>query len=427
MTGSATIRDLLGKQQRRGIYITYIIRSIFLCGLIVPTLFSSVSAIESLIESSLIGVSLIVSLYAIIRIHRGRPTGHLGETGAVIDSLLLCLLVFSWYFTLSSPPPERAFITKNLITVTSMFFIVINAFSINKCNPLLVGSAAVVIHCAVLVFAAADPDTRYSNTLLDITRADTVILNLFISRILALALFTAIVFYLTDCFTKMVYQGAQLEGRNSQLGRYFSPTIMARISRESDDFFRPGGQMTYAAVLFADIRGFTAMSESYSSDDIFFILSGYHNIFVDAIFRNHGTVDKFMGDGIMATFGIPGSSADSMTDAVISGIEALHSLAALNEKLRERGLTPIRAGIGIHYGPVIAGNIGTERRLEYTVIGDTVNTASRIESACKSTGKEFLISDIVYTAVKERFTCESVGRIELKGKKEPIELFSVIA
>jgi adenylate cyclase len=144
---------------------------------------------------------------------------------------------------------------------------------------------------------------------------------------------------------------------------------------------------------------------------------------VAAIFEHGGTLDKFIGDGIMATFGTPRPAPDDAQRAVAAALSMLDRLDGLNNRFHADGLPELKIGIGIHSGPAIVGNIGTSARLEYTVIGDTVNTASRLESACKETGDPLLVS----RAVADQLTVavEPRGEAVLRGKKAVIALFAV--
>ena len=146
---------------------------------------------------------------------------------------------------------------------------------------------------------------------------------------------------------------------------------------------------------------------------------------VSIVFAYGGTLDKFTGDGIMATFGTPETKPDDVERAVQTGIAMKRSLQQLNQDRIAGGLAPIRQGIGIHYGEVVVGNIGTEERLEYTVIGDTVNAASRIESACKDLNEDFIISEAVCDNIPDTIQVRRLKEIAVKGKAEPLRVYAV--
>jgi class 3 adenylate cyclase len=184
----------------------------------------------------------------------------------------------------------------------------------------------------------------------------------------------------------------KLEKANTHLQRYFSPSIAKEIVQTESDLLRPGGRLQEVVILFSDIRDFTSISESITPDNVMALLSHYHQTLVDIIFRYGGTLDKFIGDALMATFGTPESHEDDIERAVQAAVEMRDASSRIQAELQ--GITdhPFKYGIGLHTGKVIVGNIGTKDRLEFTVIGDPVNVASRIESACKELDESLLIS-----------------------------------
>jgi adenylate cyclase len=208
----------------------------------------------------------------------------------------------------------------------------------------------------------------------------------------------------------------------SNFERYFAPNVAAEIARLQGEV-RPGGDKRPVTVLFSDIRGFTAMSERMTPDAIAELLSDYFTEMVDVIFEHGGTLDKFMGDAILALWGAPLAHEDDADRAMRAAIEMQEALTALNASWAERGGPPIGVGIGINYGEVFAGNIGIHRRLEYTVIGDAVNVASRL---CSQAGAgEILLSESFYGQLREKPGVESLPPLTLKGKAKEVDVFRV--
>jgi class 3 adenylate cyclase len=218
----------------------------------------------------------------------------------------------------------------------------------------------------------------------------------------------------------------KLEKANTHLQRYFSPSIAKEIVQTESDLLRPGGRLQEVVILFSDIRDFTSISESITPDNVMALLSHYHQTLVDIIFRYGGTLDKFIGDALMATFGTPESHEDDIERAVQAAVEMRDASSRIQAELQ--GITdhPFKYGIGLHTGKVIVGNIGTKDRLEFTVIGDPVNVASRIESACKELDESLLISEAVHERIKDRFKTRLIGDVELKGKTDKVKLYTVI-
>ena len=186
-----------------------------------------------------------------------------------------------------------------------------------------------------------------------------------------------------------------------------------------------GGQNKEVTVFFSDIRDFTKFSEGHTPEEVVHMLNEYFQVMVGIINRNHGVVDKFIGDAIMAVWGAPNKSDDDTYNAIKACLEMRIALEELNKKRAGRGEVPIKIGIGIHTGRAISGNIGSDERMEYTVIGDAVNTAARIEASTKAFGTDLLISGEAAKIVINRFMVEEAGAVEVKGKEEPLRLNKV--
>ncbi len=208
----------------------------------------------------------------------------------------------------------------------------------------------------------------------------------------------------------------------SNFQRYFSPNIAAVIAQQQDAGQLPS-QKRPVVVFFSDIRGFTPMSETMNPDDIARLLTEYFTEMVDLVFEHGGTLDKFMGDAIMALWGAPIAHEDDADRAMQCAIDQLDALEKMNEKWKEQGRQPVGIGIGINFGEVFAGNIGSNRRLEYTVIGDAVNTANRL---CSAAGpNQILISEAFYKSLKKPPKVEQLEPIQVKGKSKAVAVYRV--
>ena len=178
-------------------------------------------------------------------------------------------------------------------------------------------------------------------------------------------------------------------------------------------------------VPFADLKGFTSMSEELDPAVLVGMLNGYFRAMSRAISAHRGHVAKFMGDGIMAIFGAPEHNPWQAKDAVAAALEMRRALASYNGELRARGLPQLEFGVGVHLGSAVAGVIGSEQLVEFTVIGDTVNVASRVESATRGHGVDILISDDVKRRLDDRVALRAVAPTPVKGKPEPLILWAV--
>ena len=208
----------------------------------------------------------------------------------------------------------------------------------------------------------------------------------------------------------------------SNFQRYFAPNLASQIAQQEGEVAL-GGTKRPVVVFFSDIRGFTPMSETMNPDEIAGLLTDYFTEMVDIVFEHQGTLDKFMGDAIMALWGAPIAHEDDADRAMQCALDQLDTLEKMNAKWQEAGRQPLAIGIGINFGEVFAGNIGSNRRLEYTVIGDAVNTASRL---CSSAGgNEILISEPFYKALKTPPNVEALEPIQVKGKTKKVPVYRV--
>ncbi|HVZ49761.1 MAG TPA: adenylate/guanylate cyclase domain-containing protein [Gemmatimonadaceae bacterium] len=209
----------------------------------------------------------------------------------------------------------------------------------------------------------------------------------------------------------------------SNFERFFTPHLAARIAN-SADAVKLGGDKRRVAVLFSDIRGFTALSETMNPDDMARLLTEYFSEMVECVFRHGGTLDKFIGDAVMAQWGAPLGESDDADRAMSSAMDMMEALDKLNEHWKQQGRPTLAIGIGLNIGDAFAGNIGSERRLEYTVIGDTVNTASRL---CGVAGPgEILVSEPFKSALKTPPRLAAMEPLELKGKSQPVPVYRVV-
>ena len=208
----------------------------------------------------------------------------------------------------------------------------------------------------------------------------------------------------------------------SNFQRYFAPNLAAQIAQQ-EGAVQLGGRKRPVVIFFSDIRGFTPMSEAMGPDEIATLLTEYFTEMVEIVFENSGTLDKFMGDAIMALWGAPIAHEDDADRAMRCALDQLNALEKLNVKWKEAGRPQLGIGIGINFGEVFAGNIGSDRRLEYTVIGDAVNTANRL---CSTAGpNEILISEPFYQQLKQPPKVEALEPIQMKGKSKKIPVYRV--
>jgi adenylate cyclase len=225
-----------------------------------------------------------------------------------------------------------------------------------------------------------------------------------------------------QCFNDMTSGLAERERLRDAFGRYLSPEVAQAVMKEAP---RLGGETVEATVLFADIRGFTGLSERLSPPEIVQLLNGYFSAVEPAIQGAGGWINKFGGDSLLAVFGVPQRRADHAACAVNAALALRAALAAFNAAQRAADRPEIGIGIGIHTGQMVAGNVGSPGRLEYTVIGDAVNAAARLQSLTREHGVDVLLSADAFGAAGLDVPAESVGQLPLRGRKEPLEVLAL--
>ena len=221
-----------------------------------------------------------------------------------------------------------------------------------------------------------------------------------------------------------------VEGREKRkmkrlFGQYVSKDVYDQLV-SNPALARLGGQRRQMTVLFSDIRGFTSVSEKGEPEDIVQTLNEYFTRMVDIVFKHKGTLDKFVGDMVMALFGAPLDDVDHAEHAVDAALQMIDELLKLNERWTAEGRPSLDIGIGINTGPMIAGNIGSEAIMSYTVIGDAVNLGSRLESLNKQYGTRIIMSDATRAALPDRYIFRPLGEVVVKGKTRPVAIFEVV-
>jgi adenylate cyclase len=225
---------------------------------------------------------------------------------------------------------------------------------------------------------------------------------------------------------RMVREESEKRKIRKTFSQYLSPGVIELIEKDPEKYIRTGGEMKELTILFSDIRGFTTISEKLTPDELVQLLNEYFGQMTEIVFATHGTLDKYIGDAIMAFWGSPYPQEDHAFRSCSCALQMVSGLAKLNEKLKSSGRPPIGIGIGLNTGQVNVGNMGSARRLSWTVMGDNVNLASRLEGITKQYHVQLIISEATYRHVASQFVCRELDKIRVKGKTQPVNIYELM-
>jgi adenylate cyclase len=230
------------------------------------------------------------------------------------------------------------------------------------------------------------------------------------------------------CYTFLLFtEEKQKDKIRKMFGQYVSPAALTTMVDEFENYAKAGnGSKETITVLFSNVHGFTALSENLPPEQVLEVLNFYFSKMTDAVHNHNGTINKFVGDAITAVWGAPIKSDNHAIDAVNAAKEMMEKLKEVNAWLEEKNLPSLKIGIGVNTGEAILGNIGSEQMADYTVIGETVNIASRLEAVTKQYDCEIITSESTKKALNDRIPCQVIDMIKVKGKEQAIKIYSPI-
>lgn len=361
-------------------------------------------------------VGVVWSLAILAWLRRRRITGRAVALSVLVDCVL-ALMPFAMYAL--RPPPIYFGITR--VAGLAVIYLVIMGASVrmSRSGPVL---AAVVIALGLIPILWADQQVSGAKAFNG--APNTLTIYILIASAAVLGWFSA--HRTRELALESARQTLASEKARERLGAYVSEEVAA--ASLALDEIPLGGVRQEASVLFADLRGFTSASEGREPEAVVAELNEYFDAVVTAIRTSGGVVDKYIGDAVMAVFGVPTTRVDDAACAVRAALAMEVALETVNRRRAARDLPPLRHGVGVHRGVLVAGNIGTPERAQYTVIGDTVNVASRLEGQTKELGVSVLISSAAARAAAGAEgvpPLQSLGEVRLKGRAEAIEVFGL--
>lgn len=232
--------------------------------------------------------------------------------------------------------------------------------------------------------------------------------------------------YLAVTMHKYVMEEREKRRLKGAFQVYVAPAVVQEIIKDPKAL-KLGGEQKVLTVLFSDIRGFTTISEGLRPEELVLLLNEYLTEMTQVIFKHEGTLDKYIGDAIMAIYGAPLPQEDHPLRACLSALEMIEALKVLRERWRPKGLPELDIGIGINTGEMVVGNMGSERRFDYTVMGDNVNLASRLEGLNKQYGTHILVSESTVSCLQEKIPFREVDLVRVKGRSQPVRIYEILS
>jgi adenylate cyclase len=411
-------------------------------GLLALWIVATVPWERSLIYLAVIGVFMVLGVVP----HALRRLGirHIAWTAGFLlleVALLVFLLIVPLPFFLDDWTPQMTLRLSNFLYLA--MFLIGMALSYSPLLVLWTGGAIIAAWSAGVIWILSQPGTlAYSSVdMLDRNLFTTeqqraiflhpnyVGLTMWYTELVFLFLASLIIAGAVWRSRMLVKRQVAAETARVNLSRYFSPNMVDRLAQSGDELDQVTVQKV--AVVFVDIVGFTALAEELPPDRVVALLRSFHRRMGRVVFDRGGTVDKYIGDGVMATFGTPRTGSEDATRALACACTMIDEVERWNAKRRARNAAQIQVGIGVHYGEVVVGNVGDARRLEFAVIGDVVNVASRLERLTRERGVPLIASADVIDAVRRENggTPDLVGRftpepeLTVRGRRQPVAIW----
>ena len=420
------VRETIAREERTGAIASNVIRygfCLLLLALVVSNWHTGVLLTNLVALGSYMTLTVLQTI--VIRKVRSRSAQEAFLYLSIVADTLNVAGVLLFY-TLQISPDNFSFAVKNSILWYLFLPVVLSAVQF-RFRPLFLSimlSLTVYLAFIGIAFYQGVPVT---NDWKEYVMGPAIIPGDFISsRMIVFFAICMVLVYMMYRALRMAQSIGQAQAQKTNLARYFSPDMVAVISENPEKIDH--GSRHEVAILFLDIRGFTSLSEKMPPEELVEFLSEFRGRMSSQVFEHNGTLDKYIGDAIMATFGTPSPSPEPGRDARNAFAAArgmLQSLREFNQARLSAGKEEIRIGIGLHVGEVFAGNIRAGKHVEYSVIGDAVNVAARIESLTKKFQAELIVSESFLKYCNPEIAAQKLPKVILRGKSKPIQLYKV--
>lgn len=364
-----------------------------------------------------LGAFLLITLLRLVLAHRHRLTPPLLIAGVIVDMALLMGLIWSFHLQYEQPAP---FYLKAPTLLYVFIFIALRALRFEPVYVVAAGLAGAAGWVALLVYAAMSGEMAITRNYVHYMTSNSVLVGAEVDKILSILLVTAVLALGLVRAQRILYRSVSESVIARDLSRFVSPEVAARITTGAREL-RPGdGEVRVASVLFTDIEGFSTISEKLAPEQLVSMLNAYFAAVSEAIDTHGGVITQYQGDAMLITFNTVKDDPDHAANAVRTAL-------AIQDATRERrfaGGLRLRTRCGINTGRIVAGAVGTPERLLYTVHGDEVNVAARLEQLNKSTGTYVLATESTVQAAGDAFGFERVAEVTVRGRSQPTAVYA---
>ncbi len=423
-------QELLLEKEIQGIKFSLYGKMILLTLVTIASFFVAYS-LRELWSVLTFSIFLNIILYVLSKLLRKRKYISLvGLVCVFLDLAIISVLPLIWYGSIGTESPmPKAYLVKTYIHFLIAGTLVMNAFSLQPIYPLIYALGVVISQACLLFYAQQDQKILPSANFKELVLGDPILLNNYILSMGIIGTLGFFLAYLTFRVRRTVLQAVQNELKLQKLSEHFSPTTLNDGLRNSESLIPTVGMEIKVAVMYCDIVGFTILSETIGVERTMELLSAYHGLVLEKAFEFKGTLDHFVGDGVYVTFGTPFSTGTDSENALLCSLAILDKLSEFNRNRETKSEKAIHLRIGLHYGNVLFGNTGAENNLEFTVIGDAITGANRLEAYGKDLKKTLIVSKELISEIQNissiPIAVSAVGNLQSKTKGKAIEAFSV--
>jgi adenylate cyclase len=364
-----------------------------------------------------LGAFLLITLLRLVLAHRHRLTPPLLVAGVIVDMALLMGLIWSFHLQYEQPPP---FYLKAPTLLYVFIFIALRALRFEPVYVVAAGLAGAAGWVALLVYAAMSGTMTVTHNYVQYMTSNSVLIGAEVDKILSILLVTAVLALGLVRAQRILYRSVSEGVIARDLSRFVSPEVAARITTGARELKPGDGEVRLASVLFTDIEGFSTISEKLSPEQLVSMLNAYFAALSEAIDRHGGVITQYQGDAMLITFNTIKDDPDHAANAVRTAL-------AIQDATRERSFGDglrLRTRCGINTGRIVAGAVGTPERLLYTVHGDEVNVAARLEQLNKSTGTYILATESTVQAAGNAFAFARVAEVTVRGRSQPTAVYT---